>query len=185
MYTIGDISDGDFALGPTRKEWLKDATTHSSVQPTDTEARQRAAKRKVRHIERTSRALLIGPRKREHLGWVDANFYQRRPILREELQGKAIEACADRRVGGEHIACARCPHCFSEADPQAGRQRTGPFQHRERGMAFVDMADHHLRMYRFNKSPAAYPKCDLLHKPHLGTAPVELAGDASVHGRVQ
>jgi hypothetical protein len=70
-------------LWPARNEWLKNAPAYVSVETADAEARQRAAKRKVRHVERTSRAILVGARKCQYLGWVDASLCQRRPILPE------------------------------------------------------------------------------------------------------
>ncbi len=60
------------------------------------------------------------------------------------------------------------------------RELARPLQHREGGVALVEMADLDLRVQRLHQAPAADAQHDLLHQPHLAAAAVQLAGDAAI-----
>ena len=120
-------------------------------------------------VERDAETLLrVLPEKRPH-----------------QSRRKAVEARRDRGVGREDVSSARGGQRHVEGLAGVIHEASGALQDRERRVAFVQVADFGLELERSQQPPSANPQQHLLAQPQLGSAPVQLTGDAADGRRVR
>ena len=103
----------------------------------------------------------------------------------DELRCETVEARGYRGVGGEQIARSRDRQCYIEAVPGRLHETPRAFQHGERCVPFIQVANLRLDAERGKEPPAADPKDQLLHQAQVRPAAIKLAGDPAIRRKVR
>src|SRR5208282_6678146 len=103
-----------------------------------------------------------------------------REIRLDKARSEAIEAGRDGGVSRKQVADARCAECGLERPRVFLHEASGAFEHDERRMSLVEMADFWFDSETAKEAPAADPEHQLLCQAQLRPTAVEFAGDTAV-----
>ncbi len=174
------------AFRPARIQVIEELPADLSVQPAHAVDVAAAAHRQIRHVERLVGIPRIAPAHRQELRHLQAGgLDERLRIFHHQRRLELVERRGDGRVRGEDIARARGPERDVKRLMGALRETQCAGQHRERRVAFVEMADLHVDAQFLHQPPAAHAEHDLLQQSFVFAGGVEVGGDAAVPGVVQ
>ena len=106
-------------------------------------------------------------------------------ILLNERRSETVKAGSHCRVSGEEIADPSRGQCHFERLPGFFHEASGTLQHREGRMTFIQVTDFRFMSERSEQPPAADPEKQFLLETQLRPAPVELARDPAMSGKVR
>ncbi len=147
MNSVRDGADGDFCLGPSREERLKDLPAYFSMKLADTTDLAATAKRKVGHVERLRDICSVLSSQGEQFLHRELPVRPSRSASRyfQQRSGrKSIESCWDCRMGRKHISCPGNGQGDLKGNMMIRHIVPGTFQHSKGRVTFVQMAN--LRM---------------------------------------
>ena len=103
------VADGNFGGGPARKNGGEDVAAHLFVQCADSVDGSASADRQIGHIERLFAIVRIGSAQGEELfgRYPEPLFRVVSEIVIDQRGVEPVEACRDRRMGGEEVSDAR------------------------------------------------------------------------------
>ena len=103
----------------------------------------------------------------------------------DQSRSETVKAGGHRRVGGEEIARSRNGQRDFEGLPGRLHETPRAFQHGERRMPFIQVADFRLDAERGEQPPSTDPKHQLLHEAQIRPAAVKLAGNPPIRRKVR
>ena len=103
----------------------------------------------------------------------------------DEGRSETVKAGGHRGVGGEEIAGSRNGQCDFERLPGRLHETARAFQHRERRMPLIQVADFRLDAERGEQPPSADAQDQLLHEAQIRPAAVKLAGNPPVRRKIR
>ncbi len=187
MDSVGHVPDRHLIGRPPRKERLEQLPADGAVQAADAVHRAASVQRQKRHVERFTAIAGVASAQRHQ-------FVKRDPqavgaVAREtgphQVGGKAVEACFHGGVRGEQIAGAGCRQRHVERLAGLLHEAGRSLQHRERGMALIQMTHLGLNPQGLQQAPAADSEHHLLPDTKFGSAAVQFAGDGAILGIVR
>ena len=143
MHAVGHVRHRHFDLRPSRKQRLEDPPADLAVQPADAVDGAAAPNRQVGHVEWLGRIVAVSPSQRQQILERNRKFLLGIlfEILLHQIGSETVKARLDRSVGGEKVSGARNRQRQIEWLLVIRHVGAGSFQHRERRMAFVEMAN--------------------------------------------
>ena len=183
MDAVGHVSDRDLFRRPVRKQRLEQMPAHLAMQATHAIHRPAAANRQISHVERFRRIVRILAAQGQQIVAAYTKLRACIPaeVLLDQRRRETIEAGSHRRVRGEQIARTGDGQRDLEVVPGFLHETARTFQHRERRMPFVQVADFRLDAERREQPPSANPEQHFLFQAQLRPAAVKLAGNAAMH----
>ena len=187
MDSVGYVSDRDLVLRPSRKQWKKRRRlTFPCKRLTPfTAPLPRIARYAMLKLSDES-AGFWRPRASKFVKrQCRASFGISAEVLLDQRGSKTVKTRGHRRVGGEEIArsCDRQRHF--EGLPCLFHEIAGTLQDGERRVPFVQVTNLRLNPERAEQSPSADPEQQFLLQAQFRPAPVELAGNSSMSGKVR
>ena len=161
---VGHVSDRHLVRRPARKERRKEMPAHLSVQAAHAIDRPASADRQIGHVEVLRRVVRVLAAQRQQIVERDAELLPgvAAEAVLDQGRSETVEAGGHRRVRGEEIARARDGQRDLEGLPGRLHETPRAFQHGERRMPFIQVADLRLDAERgaataIRRSPAPAP----------------------------
>jgi hypothetical protein len=161
------MSHWHFRFRPPRKQNLEESSTDLAVQFTDTVDSAAAPDCQISHIERLGRILAISPTKCE-------KFLERdRQVFFCILPQVTLNQAGSEAVKPRFYGSVRCKKVAGATDGERDIERliivfhvaTGSFQHCERSVTFIKMANFGVDSECAQEAPASNTKDQLLFHP--------------------
>src|SRR5208337_2780868 len=182
VYPVGDMADRHLRIRPAWEQALEDAAADNGVQAADSVDRAAPTDGKIGHAERFIRIVRVLAAQREQTGKIDLELFPRvsREVAADQAGGEAIEAGGDGSVSREEVADARCVEADVERHTILRHEAAGAFEHDERGMPLIEMADLRLDPETLKEAPATEPEHQFLCQAQLGAATIEFARNSAI-----
>ena len=187
MNPVGHVTDGYFARRPAREERLKEAAADAAVQTAHGIHRSASPDRQIGHVEGLCRVVRVLSAQRQQVveGYAEILLGITPQVLSDKIRCEAVEAGGDRCVRGKEVAGPGDGQRNLKGLPGRLHETACAFQHGERRMPFVQVADFRLDAERGEQPPPADPQDHLLHQAQVRPAAVKLAGDAAIRRKVR
>ena len=157
MDSVGHVADGDFFLGPARKQRPKEVPADFPMQATHPIDRSAAPDCQVGHVESLRRVVRILAAKSQQIvkGNAEPLFGIPPKVLLDEGRSESVKTGGHCRVRGEEVSCSRGGQCDFEGLPCLFHEVAGTFQDGERRVSFIQVTDFRFDTERAEQPPSA------------------------------